>query len=66
MTRTWRQQWRIEETVGEDWQRPIGMRHRTYARLLDRLEVCQQKRDEAFCVAASGLLRRIGVRNVAL
>ena len=66
VTRTWRQQRRIEETVGENWQRPSGMRQRTYARLLDRLEDCQQKRDTAFCVAAAGLLRRIGVRDLLL
>lgn len=65
MTRTWRLQRRIEETIGEDWQRPSGMRHRTYARLLNQLEACQQKRDAAFCVAAAGLLRRIGVRDLA-
>ena len=65
MTRTWRQQRRIEETIGEDWQRPSGMRHRTYARLLDRLEDCQQKRDEAFCVTAARLQLRIGVREPA-
>ena len=65
VTRTWRQQRRIEETIGEDWQPPSGMRHRTCARLLDRLEACQQKRDAAFCVAAAGLLRRIGVRDIA-
>ena len=65
VARTWRQQRRIEETIGDHWQRPSGMRHRAYARLLDRLEDCQQKRDAAFCVAAAGLLRRIGVRNIA-
>ena len=40
IARTWRQQRRIEETIGEDWKRPSGMRHRTYARLMDRLEDC--------------------------
>ena len=66
MARTWRQQRRIEESIGEEWLRLNGMRHRTCARLLDRLEVCQQKRDAAFCVAAAGLLRRIGVRDLLL
>ncbi len=56
MARTWREQRRIEEKIGEDWQRPKGMRQRTYDRLMDRLAECEQRRDEAFCVAAARLL----------
>jgi hypothetical protein len=56
MARTWREQRRIEERLGEHWQRPKGMRLRTYDRLRDRLADCELRRDEAFCVAAARLL----------
>lgn len=42
--------------LGEDWQRPKGMRQRTFDRLIDRLADCELRRDEAFCVAAARLL----------
>lgn len=56
MARTWREQRRIEEKLGEDWQRPKGMRQRTYERLMDRLADCGQRREEAFCVAMARLI----------
>lgn len=56
MARTLRKQRQIEATIGEDWQRPSGMRQRTYERLLDQLVVCEQKRDEAFCVPVARLV----------
>lgn len=55
MARTWREQQRIETRLGDDWQRPKGMRQRTYERLMDRLADCEQRRDDAFCVAATRL-----------
>ena len=53
MARAWRQQRHIEARLGDDWQRPKGMRQHTYARLLDRLVSCGQRREEAFCVVAA-------------
>jgi len=58
MARTWREQRRIEERIGEDWQRPKGMRQHTYERLIDRLEDCQRRRDEAFFLVAARLFAR--------
>jgi hypothetical protein len=55
MARTWREQRRIEERLGDHWQRPKGMRQRTYGRLLDRLADCELRRDEALCVAVGRL-----------
>lgn len=55
MARTWREQRRIEDRLGDDWQRPKGMRQCTYGRLMDRLASCEQRREEAFCVAAQRL-----------
>jgi len=56
MARTWREQRRIETRLGDDWQRPKGMRQRTYERLMDRLADCEHRRNEAFCVAAARFL----------
>ena len=56
MARTWREQRRIEERLGDDWQRPKGMRQRTYERLRERLANCELRRDKAFCVAAARLI----------
>ena len=56
MSRAWRKQRWIEETIGEDWQRPSGMRQHTHARLLDQLADCQQKQDTVFCISAGRLL----------
>jgi hypothetical protein len=59
MARTWREQRRIEERIGEDWQRPKGMRQRTYEWLMDRLADCELRRDQAFCVAAARMIRNM-------
>lgn len=56
MDRTWREQRRIEEKLGSDWQRPKGMRQRTYELLMDKLADCEMRREQAFCVAAARLL----------
>lgn len=56
MARTWRKQGQLEAKLADDWQRPKGMRHATYARLMDRLTDCEQRRDEAFCVAVARLM----------
>jgi hypothetical protein len=52
----WRRQAHIERRLGAKWQRPKGMRHRTYQRLIADLIDCEERRDAAFAVAASRLL----------
>ena len=47
--RTWIKQRKQEARLGDDWQRPKGMRHSTYERLLDRLQDCEERREMAFC-----------------
>ena len=37
ISRTWRQQERLERLLDEDWERPKGMWRKTHERLLDRL-----------------------------
>ncbi len=49
LQRTWLKQRKLEARLGDDWQRPKGMRHATYERLLDRLHDCEARRDMAFC-----------------
>lgn len=47
--RTWLKQRKLEARLGDDWQRPKGMRYATYERLIDRLHDCEVQRDTAFC-----------------
>lgn len=49
LDRMWRKQSKLEARLGEYWQRPKGMRHCTYDRLIDQLEACEQRREDAFC-----------------
>ena len=60
LDRMWRKQTRIEARLGEHWQRPKGMRHHTYDRLLDQLEVCEQRREDAFCKFTARFLAMTG------
>lgn len=62
LDQTWRQERRLEARLGTNWQRPKGMRQRTYARVIAALLKCQERRDKAFCEAAARLL--LGVRNI--
>lgn len=55
LDRMWRKQAKIEARLGEHWQRPKGMRQRTYTRLVDMLEDCEYRRNLAFCDLAARL-----------
>lgn len=54
----WRRQARIEARLGENWQRPKGMRRQTYERLLAALSDCESQRDWALVRA----IERLGWR----
>lgn len=56
MARMWRKQAKIETRLGEDWQRPRGMRRRTHEALLEALLDCEDRREEAFCVRVARML----------
>jgi hypothetical protein len=56
LDRTWSKQRKIEARLGENWQRPKGMRQRTYERLWESLMDCERLRDEAFSVVVQRFL----------
>lgn len=59
LDRMWRKQQKIEGRLGQYWRRLKGMRRKTYDRLMATLWRCEERRDDAFALAASHLLRRI-------
>jgi hypothetical protein len=56
--RTWRKQYKAEEKLGENWQRPKGMHRRTHERLMSVIWDCEQRRDEALSLHLAALTRR--------
>jgi hypothetical protein len=56
--RMWRKQTKIEKRLGDNWQRPKGMRRRTYEGLLDMLNECEQRRGEACALFIERLFLR--------
>lgn len=55
LDRLWRRQGKIEKRLGANWQRPKGMRLRTYDRLFAELLDCEERRDAALADAMVGL-----------
>jgi hypothetical protein len=64
LDRTWRKQSKLEARLGDDWERPKGMRHHTYDRLIDALEDCEERRDLAFYDKAARLFGLVGLREL--
>lgn len=56
LDRMWRKQAKIEARLGAHWQRPKGMGHKTYDRLMQVLLACEERREEAFAGFAARLL----------
>lgn len=54
--RAWRKQRKIEAQLGENWERPVGMRKTKYARLCAQLEAIESERDQAFAGVVQKLL----------
>lgn len=56
--RGWRRQRKLEARLGEDWERPSGMRTATYERILERIYACENNRDASLAafLARSGLM----------
>lgn len=59
ISRTWRIQRRIESLIGEKWQRPKGMRWKTFERLMSELTRCIQDRDVAFGISVQNFMTRL-------
>ena len=56
MGRAWRKQSKLEARLGPNWQRPKGMRLRTYELLFTTLLECEEARDAALCAFAQKLV----------
>lgn len=56
--RTWRKQAKLEARLDEDWARPKGMHRRTRDDVVDRLCLCENRRDEALAVFIGRLMGR--------
>ena len=56
LDRMWRKQSKIEARLGAHWQRPKGMRYKTYDRLMKELLACEDRREQAFADFSARLL----------
>lgn len=59
--RLWRKQRKLEARLGENGERPKGMRVRTYTRICAKLDDVGQAKDRDFMIGAARLLARLGV-----
>ena len=57
LDRMWRKQSKIEARLDAHWQRPKGMRSKTYDRLIERLLTCEDRRERAFIASRRGSCR---------
>jgi hypothetical protein len=57
LDRLWGRQHKMEAKLGEYWQRPKGMRQRTYDRLIGELSDCEQRREDAL----AAFMLRMGI-----
>lgn len=58
MDRMWRKQAKIEARLGENWQRPKGMRQRTHEALIEAISQCEERRDEACAILLTKLMAK--------
>jgi hypothetical protein len=52
MGRLWRKQRKLEAKLGEDYQKPKGMRPRTYEHICAQIDEVEVRKDAAFCLGA--------------
>ena len=64
LDRIWRRQSKLEARLGEHWTRPKGMRNQTYQALLDMLNDCEIRRNEAFIETAARLFGALGLAEL--
>lgn len=53
--RTWLRQHKIEDRLAPNWQRPKGMRRKTYSRLMAGIIACEERRDGLLSVYVARL-----------
>jgi len=53
----WRKQCKLEKRLGENWQRPKGMRWRTFDALRQKIWDLEGQRDDALAVHVASLLK---------
>jgi hypothetical protein len=60
MARTWRKQRKLEARLGEHGARPKGMHWRTFERLHDAIQECEERRD----LELASFMRRMKLKNL--
>jgi hypothetical protein len=56
--RLWRKQRKLEAKLGKDYQRPKGMRLRTYERIQMKIKAVEEAKDLDFMLTVEALMRR--------
>jgi hypothetical protein len=65
LERLWRRQRKLEARIGEDYERPKGMRTRTYDRIIGQINDIEERKDYDFFLRCGPLLRRLGMPSSA-
>ena len=61
LDRMWRKQAKIEGRLVDNWRRPKGMRQCTFQGLINSLNNCEERREDAFAVFAARLFGSAGL-----
>ena len=60
--RLWRKQRKLEARLGENGERPKGMRRRTYEHICEKLAAVEEAKDMDFMLGATSLMLRLGMK----
>jgi hypothetical protein len=65
LARSWRGQQKLEQRLGDEWERPKGMHHKTHERIVDRLQHYTQARENALALFIGQMMgiKGTGARN---